>query len=255
MDLNFNTELVKQYHSSSQIARILTENWFEVNMFCPRCGATHLNRFENNRPVADFYCPVCKSEYELKSKSGSISRKINDGAYETMIQRITHNNNPDLFCLNYLKAEHKVVDLIFIPKYFFTPNIIEKRKPLSAGARRAGWTGCNILLDKIPFQARIPIIADSKVCNIGEVVNSVKRCDAAATSNLVARGWLLDILNCVNSLDSQEFSLSDVYRFEDDLSLLHPGNNNIKPKIRQQLQFLRDKGFIEFLGGGKYRKI
>lgn len=26
-------------------------------------------------------------------------------------------------------------------------------------------------------------------------------------------------------------------------------------QIRQQLQLLRDKGFVEFLGNGKYRKI
>jgi len=30
-------------------------------------------------------------------------------------------------------------------------------------------------------------------------------------------------------------------------------NKNIKPKIRQQLQFLRDKNYIEFIEAGKYR--
>ena len=46
-----------------------------------------------------------------------------------------------------------------------------------------------------------------------------------------------------------------MYQFEDILKVKHPRNNNIRPKIRQQLQFLRDKGFIEFLGDGKYRKV
>jgi hypothetical protein len=27
----------------------------------------------------------------------------------------------------------------------------------------------------------------------------------------------------------------------------------VRPKIRQQLQVLRDMGFLEFLGGGRYR--
>jgi type II restriction enzyme len=46
-----------------------------------------------------------------------------------------------------------------------------------------------------------------------------------------------------------------MYKFENLLQIKHPANNNIKPKIRQQLQILRDKGFIEFLGNGKYRKV
>ncbi len=33
---------------------------------------------------------------------------------------------------------------------------------------------------------------------------------------------------------------------------MHSENKNIKPKIRQQLQFLRDKGYLEFLGNGVY---
>ena len=32
-------------------------------------------------------------------------------------------------------------------------------------------------------------------------------------------------------------------------------NNFIKDKIRQQLQILRDKAIIEFVGRGKYKKI
>ncbi|MEF9988207.1 MAG: hypothetical protein RR504_07455 [Christensenellaceae bacterium] len=32
-------------------------------------------------------------------------------------------------------------------------------------------------------------------------------------------------------------------------------NNNIQEKIRQQLQILRDRGVVEFIQRGKYRKI
>jgi hypothetical protein len=31
------------------------------------------------------------------------------------------------------------------------------------------------------------------------------------------------------------------------------GNQNVKPKIRQQLQYLRDRGFIDFVSRGNYR--
>lgn len=59
------------------------------NMYCLHCGNPYLSQFENNRPVADFYCPVCGNEYELKSKNGILGNKITDGAYDTMIARIT----------------------------------------------------------------------------------------------------------------------------------------------------------------------
>ncbi|MGN1117481.1 MAG: DpnI domain-containing protein, partial [Acutalibacteraceae bacterium] len=84
MDLDFDKNLCSNYHSHSQIARVLTENWVNANMYCPRCGNPHINHFENNRPVADFFCPVCKNEYELKSKNGVLGHKVCDGAYETM---------------------------------------------------------------------------------------------------------------------------------------------------------------------------
>ncbi|WP_216382230.1 hypothetical protein [Arcanobacterium phocae] len=61
------------------------------------------------------------------------------------------------------------------------------------------------------------------------------------------RGWLLDILLCIEQINEEEFSLQDVYEFEDILSQKHPQNKNVKAKIRHQLQLLRDKGGITFL--------
>ena len=133
MDLNLNDKLVSEYHSGSQKARVLTESWVGEHLFCPRCGNEHLRHFQNNRPVADFICPSCSNQYELKSKQGKLGAKIADGAYDTFIKRM--------------------------------------------------------------------------------------------------------------------------YQFETYLYDRHQGNNNVRPKIRQQLQLLRDRGVIEFLGMGKYRKI
>ena len=36
---------------------------------------------------------------------------------------------------------------------------------------------------------------------------------------------------------------------------LHPDNRHVLDKIRQQLQVLRDMGFVEFLGRGRYRSV
>ena len=67
------------------------------------------------------------------------------------------------------------------------------------------------------------------------------------------RGWLLDVMKCVESLGKRDFTLEEVYAFERHLGELYPGNQNVKPKIRQQLQFLRDRGFIDFVSRGNYR--
>lgn len=255
MNLKIDNRTIENYHSGTQIARVLTENWVNQNMYCPRCGNLHIKHFENNRPVADFYCPSCNNEYELKSKNGTLGHKITDGAYDTMIERITSNNNPDFFFMSYSKTVLEVIDFILIPKHFFVPDIVEKRKPLAPTARRAGWTGCNILIDKIPMQGRIAIVSNGKVQDMNDVVYKVNKSNQLETNDISTRGWLMDILNCVNKISSKTFTLSEIYEFEDILKLKHPRNNNIRPKIRQQLQFLRDKGFIEFLGNGRYVKV
>lgn len=67
------------------------------------------------------------------------------------------------------------------------------------------------------------------------------------------RGWILDVMNCIDRLNKKEFTLDEIYNFENILSEKHPENKHIKDKIRQQLQFLRDKGYLEFLDRGNYR--
>lgn len=58
------------------------------------------------------------------------------------------------------------------------------------------------------------------------------------------RGWTLDVLKVVRSLGKSEFSNNDVYAFTSQLEKLHPNNRHVKDKIRQQLQVLRDRGFL-----------
>ncbi len=255
MNLTFDGRLVEQYHSGSQIARVLTENWVNQNMYCPRCGNLHIRHFENNRPVADFYCDRCHSEYELKSKDGQLGQKINDGAYSTMIRWITSFDNPDFFFMSYSKKELRVNSFIFVPKHFFMPDIIEKRRPLASTARRANWVGCNILIEKIPEQGRIEIISNGREVDVNDVVRKVARSDGLAITQIGSRGWLMDVLNYMNKIESAVFSLEDMYSFESELQIRHPENHNIRPKIRQQLQLLRDKGFVKFLGNGLYEKM
>lgn len=163
MRLTFNKKLADNYKSASQKARILTEHWVHNSVFCPHCGYPNLDKYPNNQPVADFFCPKCKEDYELKSKQGTIGSKILDGEYLTKIERLRSSNNPNLFILNYNLASLSVVDFFVIPKHFFVPEIIEKRKPLASNARRAGWIGSNILLQKIPQAGKIFLVRQGKV--------------------------------------------------------------------------------------------
>ena len=98
------------------------------------------------------------------------------------------------------------------------------------------------------------------------------------------RGWVLDVLNIVRRITNQSrefsspsphpsppgegkalgrrkysfaadthsdagskggiFTNDDVYAYERELEKLHPDNRHIRDKIRQQLQVLRDTGFL-----------
>jgi type II restriction enzyme len=60
-------------------------------------------------------------------------------------------------------------------------------------------------------------------------------------------------MRCIERLGKREFSLDEVYRFEAEFAKAYPGNQHIRPKIRQKLQVLRDNGYLEFLGKGTYR--
>jgi type II restriction enzyme len=254
MDLQFDLTLVSNYTSNSQISRVLTESWVKKNSFCLNCNNPYLEQFSNNTPVADFYCKNCSQEYELKSKDGLLSKKIVDGAYLTMINRIEAENNPNFFFLTYDKSRWIVRDFLIIPKHYFVPDFIEKRKPLSENARRVGWTGCNILLDKIPSSGRIFLIKNSEIIDRDLVLDKWKETEFLKSVSQKSRGWLIDILNCVDLIPNRNFRLEDIYKFEAELKLKYPNNNFIKDKIRQQLQVLRDKGVIEFGSRGIYKK-
>jgi len=115
--------------------------------------------------------------------------------------------------------------------------------------------GCNILLSALPVDARIAAVKE-EVPMPSEVVRaSWKRFSFLQNANAESRGWTADVLACVRVLRRESFGLAEVYTFEERLAGLHPRNRNIRPKIRQQLQVLRDHGVLEFQGRGRYRVV
>lgn len=255
MRLDFDRTLADQYKSPSQQARVLTEGWVKQQAYCPNCGKTFLERYLNNQPAADFFCSGCNEDYELKSQKDAFGLKINDGAYKTMFEKVVESQNPNFFLLNYELRTYQISNFVVIPKHFFIADIIEKRKPLSKTARRAGWTGCNILISRIPQIGRIFLVKDKQVESKDKVQELWHKTLFLRQKKEEDRSWYLDIMNCVDTLREKEFTLADVYAFEGRLQKKHPHNHHIKPKIRQQLQGLRDNGILEFLGKGRYKKL
>ena len=166
---------------------------------------------------------------------------------------ILEDHTPNLYVLHYDLTRWAVQTVILIPHFAFALSAVERRKPLAATALRAGWVGCNIVLDKIPVHARIPVIEEGNVRSKQAVREAYQRLRPLEKLQVEKRGWTLDVLQVVQSLDKKEFLLSDVYAHADALAKLHPANRHIQPKIRQQLQVLRDLGLVEFLGSGRYR--
>lgn len=222
-------------------------------MFCPNCGCSALVRFPANRPVADFYCRECGDQYELKSQSTAFGRKVADGAYYTKIERLASDTSPNLILLQYNREQRRVENLKVVPSYFFVPQAIERRPPLKSTARRAGWVGSNILLDRIPESGQISVVRSGHVRDRKDVIEEWNRLRFIEQRRGEARGWLLEVMRCVQRIGQPDFDLSDVYSFENELSTNFPRNNNVRPKIRQQLQVLRDSGYLEFIGSGRYR--
>lgn len=241
------------YASGSQNARAWTEAWVSAWAYCPHCGNTKISSFPNNSPLADFFCTTCKEEFELKSQKGKFGAKVLDGEFKTKCDRLAASNNPNLLLMNYDLKSLAVVNLFIVPKHFFVREIIEERKPLAATARRAGWIGSKILLDRVPESGKIHIVQNSLIRAKELVLADWQKTLFLRDESPETRGWLLDVMKCVESLGKCDFTIDEVYAFERHLGDLYPGNQNVKPKIRQQLQYLRDRGFIDFASRGNYR--
>ena len=256
MNLFFDQSLAQKYRNPAQITRVLTEDWLGKNAYCPNCGTSPITAFQNNNPVGDFYCAVCSEQFELKSKNASaIGNQINDGAYHTMIERINAEDNPNFFFLSYQRTDFSVQQLVLIPKHFITTEMIVARKPLAAHARRAGWVGCTIDLSIVPQSGKILLVNNAQVMPRAQVQHQWREHLFLREQSHKHRGWLMAVMKLLEHINSEKFSLQDMYAFEPALQKQFPNNRNIQAKIRQQLQILRDLHMIEFTARGQYRRI
>jgi uncharacterized protein YlaI len=105
-------------------------------VYCPNCGHRTISQYPANRPVADFFCPTCQEQYELKSKKGHFGASVVDGAYSAMRERLASDDNPNLLLLSYSLKTFGVLDAFVIPKHFFVQEVIQERPPLAPGTIR-----------------------------------------------------------------------------------------------------------------------
>jgi type II restriction enzyme len=255
MQLDLPTAEAANYKSPSQRARVATEAWASRNLYCPNCEENSLESLPPNTPSIDYVCGACKSTFQLKSQGSPLSFRIVDAAYDKMCEAVRLKKTPNLFVVQYDKQHWSVSEVVLVPHFAFSMSVIEKRKPLGTTARRAGWVGCNILLGRIPVDARVAIVTNGNVSepsDVREQYASLRPLEGLTVEN---RGWTLDVLNEVRALGKGEFTLSEIYASEPSLSRIYPHNHHVRDKIRQQLQVLRDLGLVKFLGRGNYHVV
>jgi type II restriction enzyme len=165
--------------------------------------------------------------------------------------RITSGSAPALFLLQ-RNTFWRVEALTVIHPLFLTPPVIEKRAALGPNAVRAGWIGCNIRLDRIGPDGEVMIINQSREIARTAARKQFRRFLPLSNLRPSDRGWTVLTLSVIRDLSKRAFEIRDLYDREQFFKTCYPNNNNIKAKIRQQLQVLRDLGVIRFDGHGMY---
>jgi type II restriction enzyme len=206
------------------------------------------------RLLTSFVRPVIR-RFSSRVQRNSFGRRILDGAFNAMARAIYSGATPHLLMLRYDSVSWMARDLIFVPNFAFTMSSIEKRAALTATAQRAGWIGCNILICNVPVDLRIPMISAGEIQLPQNVRRRYKSVESLKAIWAEQRGWTLDVLNIVRRIGRSEFELGEVYEHAAELEALHPNNKHIHAKIRQQLQRLRDLGFLRFSNLGVYRLL
>jgi type II restriction enzyme len=257
VELELDFALAGNFKSASQAAKVVTESWVSQHLACISCGGGRLVQTPPNTPACDFVCNQarCAEPYELKARRGHLGRVVVDGAFGTLSTLWDSGEAANLLLLGYDRSAMTVRDLFAVHRSLLSRIALHRRPPLPPSARRAGWVGANILLDRLPQGALIPIVARGRVCDPRTIRAEWDRYRFLGGLKATDRGWLADILACLRRLPNRVFTLGDAYSFEEELSSLHPRNRNVRPKIRQQLQLLVAHGITQRITPGLYRLV
>jgi len=137
-------EAYPAYHSASQIAKMAIETWAELNLYCVNCSCDSLTKLPENTPVADFLCPSCAGQFQLKGKNGRFGSRVTGAAYKPVITAIKNQSLPHYILVEYDKFRGSVVFVNTVRGDQITEQRVQARNPLRESAKRAGWIGCTI---------------------------------------------------------------------------------------------------------------
>jgi type II restriction enzyme len=242
-------ELACARKNPRQQIKLISEWWGARNLFCPNCPAEALSLPPNDTEVCDFMCVRCGERFEMKAMNSPIGGVVPDGGYCAMMRAIDEGRTPNLFLLHYERNDWRVTNLLLVPQVAFSTSAIEKCAKLPGRP----YALCKILLRNIPPLAKIPVVKEGKALSAGTVRAVYNRIIELRHEPVHERCWTLDVLRIVQSLGEKPFANDKVYAFAHELEKLHPDNRHIKAKIRQQLQVLRDLGFLQHVSSGLWR--
>jgi len=83
--------------------------------------------------------------------------------------------------------------------------------------------------------------------------DSILELDNGKEKNTELSGWKKLIFEKIESIPGIFFTLEELYSFSEEFEKHYPNNSEIKSKIRQTLQQLRDIGHVKFVGNGIYQ--
>ena len=110
-------------------------------------------------------------------------------------------------------------------------------------------------MQSIPDSGKIYFVKNSRCEDKNLILGNWSKTLFLRDSKIEQKGWLIDIMMCIDKLGKKDFTLREMYAFAPYLKARYPNNNFIEDKIRQQLQVLRDKNYLKFIGRGNYEVI
>jgi hypothetical protein len=132
---------------------------------CPRCNRSrHFKRLPTNFECADVICKFCGFLAQVKATRLADDRdefpdRIMGAAWGPQQQRLIAGIFHGLYLVGYRQDGKTLVRMEFVPPHVLeaTPSVFEPRKPLSANAKRAGWTGFMLNVSQLPLVGRMQI--------------------------------------------------------------------------------------------------
>lgn len=247
LDLSLDSKFLTLYSGPKQaraLAGAITEDWVKRNMYCPNCLEPKVKPEKTGNVLVDFRCSngACEQTYQLKAQKQGFGALVRDAAYRPWIDSIDKGTTPNLLLMKYDLNHFKVDHLEVIPSFFIRGSCL-KSWLLST---RPHYEMCSIHIAMVGPDARIKIVERGEAKHPGEVQERYRSFAWMKHVDRRTRGWTADVLRCIRHLKKADFTLQEVYSYETELGKLHPENRFVRPKIRQQLQILRDQGFLHF---------